>query len=100
MAGHAGCPGRHARRSGIIGEIGVTNFDAAHLHLAHADGIPLLTNQVSFSLLDRRAAGPMAEVCAATGMRLFAYGTLCGGFLTSKWLDKPEPGVALRLEQS
>ena len=79
------------REQGIIGEIGVTNFDAAHLHVAHADGIPLLTNQVSFSLLDRRAAGPMADVCAATGMRLFAYGTLCGGFLTSKWLDKPEP---------
>jgi len=79
------------RERGVIGEIGVTNFDAAHLHLARADGIPLLTNQVSVSLLDRRAAGPMAEVCAATGMRLFAYGTLCGGFLTDKWLDRPEP---------
>jgi len=79
------------RAQGIIGEIGVTNFDAAHLHLAHADGIPLLTNQVSFSLLDRRAAGPLAEVCAATGMRLLAYGTLCGGFLSNKWLDQPEP---------
>lgn len=81
------------RAQGIIGEIGVTNFDAAHLHLAHADGIPLLTNQVSFSLLDRRAAGPLAEVCAATGMRLLAYGTLCGGFLSNKWLDQPEPAT-------
>jgi len=79
------------RAQGIIGEIGVTNFDAAHLHLARADGVPLLTNQVSFSLLDRRAAGPLAKVCAATGMRLLAYGTLCGGFLSEKWLDKPEP---------
>ncbi|MEJ2120330.1 MAG: aldo/keto reductase [Alphaproteobacteria bacterium] len=79
------------RTQGEIGEIGVTNFYAAHLHLAHADGIPLLTNQVSFSLLDRRAAGPLADVCAATGMRLLAYGTLCGGFLSDKWLDKPEP---------
>jgi len=79
------------RAQGMIGEIGVTNFDAAHLHLARADGIPLLTNQVSFSLLDRRAAGPLAKVCAATGMRLLAYGTLCGGFLSEKWLGKPEP---------
>lgn len=79
------------RAEGVIGEIGVTNFDAAHLHLAHADGIPVLTNQVSFSLLDRRAAGPLAELCAGTGMRLLAYGTLCGGFLSERWLGRPEP---------
>ena len=79
------------REQGILGEIGVTNFDAAHSHLARADGVPVLTNQVSFSLLDRRAARSLAEVCSATGMRLLAYGTLCGGFLSNKWLDKPEP---------
>ena len=79
------------RAEGAIGEIGVTNFDAAHLNLAIADGVPVRTNQVSFSLLDRRAAGPLAEVCARTGARLLAYGTLCGGFLSEKWLGKPEP---------
>ena len=46
------------RQEGVIGEIGVTNFDAAHLHVALADGIPILTNQVVCSLLDRRATGP------------------------------------------
>lgn len=81
------------RAQGVIGEIGATNFDAAHMHLANADGIPLLTNQVSFSLLDRRAAGPLADVCAATGMRLLAYGTLCGGFLSNKWLEQTEPAT-------
>lgn len=79
------------REEGLIGEIGVTNFDAAHLHLALADGVPLKTNQVSFSLIDRRAAGPLADVCARSGVRLLAYGTLCGGFLSEKWLGKPEP---------
>ena len=79
------------RGEGLIGEIGVTNFDAAHLNLALADGVPLLTNQVSFSLLDRRAAGPLRAVCMATGARLLGYGTLCGGFLSEKWLGKPEP---------
>lgn len=81
----------HLRDEGLIGEIGVTNFDAAHLALAHADGIPLASNQVSFSLLDRRAAGPLAEVCATTGVRLLAYGTLCGGFLSERWLGAPDP---------
>ena len=79
------------RNEGLIGEIGVTNFDAAHLHLALADGIPLASNQIPFSLLDRRAAGPLAKVCARSGVRLLAYGTLAGGFLSERWLGKPEP---------
>jgi aryl-alcohol dehydrogenase-like predicted oxidoreductase/enamine deaminase RidA (YjgF/YER057c/UK114 family) len=77
--------------AGAITAIGVTNFDAAHLALAAADGVPLATNQVSFSLLDRRAAGPLAEVCARTGTRLLAYGTLAGGFLSERFVGVPEP---------
>ena len=79
------------RAEGLIGEIGVTNFDAAHLHLARAEGIPLVSNQVSFSLIDRRAAGPLAQVCARHQMKLLAYGTLCGGFLSERWLGAAEP---------
>lgn len=79
------------RDEGLIANLGVTNFDAAHLALALADGVPLVSNQVSFSLIDRRAAGALSELCARTGVRLLAYGTLLGGFLSEKWLDKPEP---------
>lgn len=79
------------RREGRIGAIGLTNFDAAHLAVAVADGIEVVSNQVSFSLVDRRAAGALSEVCARTGVRLLAYGTLCGGFLSERWLGKPEP---------
>lgn len=79
------------RQEGLIGAIGVTNFDAAHLGLALADGIPLASNQVSFSLVDRRAAGALSGLCMRSGVRLFAYGTLCGGFLSDKWLGAPEP---------
>ncbi|MDU8943153.1 aldo/keto reductase [Ovoidimarina sediminis] len=81
------------REDGLIGEIGVTNFDAAHAALALADGIPLLTNQVSFSLVDRRAAGALSALSGKTGLRLLAYGTLCGGFLSEKWLGQPEPAT-------
>jgi aryl-alcohol dehydrogenase-like predicted oxidoreductase/enamine deaminase RidA (YjgF/YER057c/UK114 family) len=76
---------------GLIGSIGVTNFDAAHLALALADGVPIATNQVSFSLIDRRAAGALSDLCKKTGVKLLAYGTLCGGFLSEKWLGQPEP---------
>jgi aryl-alcohol dehydrogenase-like predicted oxidoreductase/enamine deaminase RidA (YjgF/YER057c/UK114 family) len=79
------------QEEGLIGAIGVTNFDAAHLALAVADGIPLVSNQVSFSVVDRRARGALTEVCAHTGVKLLAYGTLSGGFISEKWLGQPEP---------
>ncbi|HEY3146433.1 MAG TPA: aldo/keto reductase [Dongiaceae bacterium] len=79
------------RAQGLIGSIGVTNFDAAHLALALADGVPIASNQVSFSLVDRRAAGALSDLCGKAGVKLLAYGTLCGGFLSEKWLGKPEP---------
>lgn len=82
---------RKLKDEGLVRAIGVTNFDAAHLALALADGIPIVSNQVSFSVLDRRALGDLSAFCARTGVRLLAYGTLNGGFLSEKWLGKPEP---------
>ena len=79
------------KQEGLVGAIGVTNFDAAHLRVALSDGIPLATNQVSFSLVDRRAAGELSALCMEKGVKLLAYGTLCGGFLSEKWLGRPEP---------
>lgn len=81
------------REEGLIGNIGVTNFDAAHLGVALASGIPIVSNQVSHSVLDRRAQGPLRRVCEQYDVKLLAYGTLAGGFLTDKWLGKPEPNA-------
>ncbi len=79
------------RQEGVIGELGVTNFDTDHLRLIVKHGIPIVSNQVSFSLLDRRAAGAMSAFCLQNGVRLLAYGTLAGGFLADKWHGRPEP---------
>lgn len=78
------------QQDGLIGALGVTNFDTAHLRLALSDGVPIVTNQVSFSMLDRRAAGDLSDLCTRTGVRLLAYGTLCGGYLSDRWLDRTE----------
>ncbi|SDY68309.1 aldo/keto reductase [Citreimonas salinaria] len=81
------------REQGLVAEIGVTNFDADHLRVALKDGVPLVSNQVSFSLVDRRAAGALSALSRETGVKLFAYGTLCGGFLSDKWVGAPDPAA-------
>ena len=52
------------KEEGLIHSLGVTNFDTAHLRIAKSSGIDLVTNQVSYSLVDRRAGGQMSEYCA------------------------------------
>ena len=79
------------RREGLIEQLGTTNFDTDHLRLLVKHGIPVLTNQVSFSLLDRRPAGRMSRFCLDHGVKLLAYGTLAGGLLSERWLGAPEP---------
>jgi aryl-alcohol dehydrogenase-like predicted oxidoreductase/enamine deaminase RidA (YjgF/YER057c/UK114 family) len=79
------------QRDGRILHLGVTNFDTDHLRLLVRHGFPVVSNQVSFSLLDRRAAEEMSAFCLANGVRLLAYGTLGGGFLTDRWVGASEP---------
>lgn len=79
------------RDEGTIGELGLTNVDTAHLKMALDSGLPIVSNQVSFSLLDRRASHGLAPLCAERGIHLLAYGTLAGGLLTDRWLDRAEP---------
>ena len=82
------------REEGQVRHIGLTNFNADHLQMLLSHGLPIVSNQVSISLLDRRAVGDLSAVCARHGVRLLAYGTLGGGFLTERWLGRPEPSSA------
>lgn len=79
------------RKEGKIKNLALTNFDTAHLEAIIASGIPIVSNQVQFSLVDSRPAQRMAPFCDKHGLKLLAYGTLAGGFLTDKWLGAPEP---------
>lgn len=82
---------KELKEEGLIKHIGVTNFDAAHLRIALASGIPIVSNQICHSLIDMRASQNMAKVCKQYNVKLLAFGTLAGGFLTDRWLNKPEP---------
>ncbi len=81
------------RREGKIAHLGGTNFDTPHTAQMLDAGIPLVSMQVQYSLLDRRAAGALSALCARSPMRLLCYGTIAGGFITQAWLDRPEPAA-------
>lgn len=76
---------------GVIKNIGLTNFDAAHLRIVKRSGINVVSNQICYSLLDQRAADEMTRTCEELDVKILAFGTIAGGFLTERWLNQPEP---------
>jgi aryl-alcohol dehydrogenase-like predicted oxidoreductase/enamine deaminase RidA (YjgF/YER057c/UK114 family) len=82
------------QREGMITHLGVTNFDTDHLRVLVKHGIRIASNQVCFSLLDRRAAEEMTAFCLQHEIRLLAYGTLAGGLLSDRWVGAPEPAAS------
>jgi len=85
---------KRCQDKGKVARIGVTNFDADRIAPFVAAGVDVVSNQVQYSVLDRRPAAGLAGWAAAHDMQLLAYGTLAGGFLTEGWLGRPDPGFA------
>ena len=79
------------RDEGRIRHLALTNFDTERLAVIVDHGIRVVSNQVQYSLIDRRPAARMAAFCAAHGIVLLTYGTLLGGLLSEAWLGRPEP---------
>lgn len=69
----------------------MTNFDTEHLQIITEAGIKIVSNQVQFSLVDRRPEVNMIKFCQEHDIKLFTYGTVCGGLLSENYLGKPEP---------
>ena len=82
------------RDEGKIRHLGLTNFDTQHLQKIVDQGFRVVSNQVQYSLLDRRPEVQMAPYCQGRGIHILAYGTLAGGLLTDKYLGQSEPGRA------
>lgn len=76
---------------GKIKHLALTNFDTETLQIITEAGIKIVSNQVQFSLIDRRPEVNTIDFCQKHDIKLFTYGTLCGGLLSEKYLGKPEP---------
>ncbi|HZU90816.1 MAG TPA: aldo/keto reductase [Stellaceae bacterium] len=79
------------RQEGKIRHLALTNFDTAHLATIVEHGIRVVSNQVQYSLVDRRPEARMAAFCREHGIVLLTYGTVLGGLLSEKYLGRPEP---------
>lgn len=79
------------QQEGKIKHLALTNFDTEHLKIILSTGIKIVSNQVQFSLIDRRPLVKMAQFCQEHNIYLLAYGTLAGGLLGAKYLGHPEP---------
>jgi len=77
--------------AGKIKHIGVTNFDVPHLQEILDVGVPVLSNQVQYSVLDHRPERGMVQLCERYNIPLLCYGTVAGGFLSDRYLGMPEP---------
>ena len=75
---------------GKIKNLALTNFDTEHLQIITEAGIKIVSNQVQFSLVDRRPQVNMVKFCQEHNIKLFAYGSVCGGLLSEKYLGQPE----------
>ncbi|MGD0781668.1 MAG: aldo/keto reductase [Candidatus Aminicenantales bacterium] len=81
-------------RTGKIKAVGVSNFGAkrmieAHKHLAKA-GLPLVSNQVHYSLLKRRIeTNGVMDAVRERGITIIAYSPLDQGVLTGRFHDNP-----------
>ena len=79
------------KQAGKLKEIGVTNFDAAHLQEILDRGIPIASIQTQYSVLDRRATNRLEPHMRQNDIALLCYGSVAGGLLSDRYLGEPEP---------
>jgi aryl-alcohol dehydrogenase-like predicted oxidoreductase len=79
------------RDEGQIRHLALTNFDTERLGVIADHGIGVVSNQVQYSLVDRRPEMRMAPFCRDHGITFLAYGALLGGLLSEKYLGRAEP---------
>jgi aryl-alcohol dehydrogenase-like predicted oxidoreductase len=86
------------QQAGLTKAVGISNCNAQQMRRAQAvlarHGIPLASNQVEYSLLNRSAErSGLMETCRELGVTLVAYRPLGYGLLTGKYKPEDLPAV-------
>lgn len=92
-----------AVNAGLTRSVGVSNFNTEKTKLANetlkAAGVPLASNQVEYSLFDRRIEkNGVLDYCLENEITVIAYSPLAKGMVTGKYgPDNPPPGPRKRM---
>jgi len=76
---------------GIIKHLGLTNFDTERMEIMTDSDIHFVSNQVQYSIIDRRPEVKMAAFCIKHNVSILAYGTICGGLMSERYLGRTQP---------
>jgi aryl-alcohol dehydrogenase-like predicted oxidoreductase len=82
------------RYKGIIKHIGLTNFDTEPLQIMIDSKLQIVSNQVQYSITDRRQEVKIVPFCLKHNISLLAYGSLCGGLMSECFLGRMQPSTA------
>jgi aryl-alcohol dehydrogenase-like predicted oxidoreductase len=84
---------RRLQKRGLVRHVGVSNFGLGRWqHAERALGGPVLSNQVEYSLVARRAEAKLLPWAQANDRIIIAYSPLAQGFLSARWDGKKMPG--------
>lgn len=81
------------QEKGLIRHIATTNMNAKALETLLEAGIPVVSNQCQYSVLDRRPAMRLEAVAKKYGVKFLCYGSVAGGFLSEKWAGVKQPRI-------
>ena len=90
-------------KAGLTRAVGVSNFNTEQTRQANetlrAEGVPLASNQVEYSLFERRIEkNGLLDYCLSNEITIIAYSPLAKGMATGKYSpDNPPPGPRKRL---
>ena len=79
---------------GRIKHLGLTNFDTERMQIIIESGLQIVSNQVQYSIVDRRPEVKMIPFCMEHNISLLAYGSICGGLVSERYLGRTAPSTA------
>ena len=80
--------------TGMVKNIGLTNFDTEHVQIMMDSDLPIVSNQIQYSIIDRRPEVKMIPFCQKYHISLLAYGSLCGGLMSDRYFGRKKPSFA------
>src|SRR5579862_9264168 len=84
---------RELQQRGLINHVGVSNYSLSRWRAAEAAlGGPVMSNQVQYSLVQRKPEADLVPWAAANDRIVMAYSPLAQGFLSGRYDESNAPG--------